>query len=394
MCKKLTKLVSESEGMRVELARYHLAYGDVDPNQFPEGKANYARSRETEVKAHLKLVEEEATLLSRRIVELEVENRGLRSEMSDMRDKCGGVNEEEEEEPIEVVSEKLVPQVDLGWELKARGQSGTIGRKTECTQDNRANGTTDTGVAESSVLRDGSPVQTKGMLSVCQITREGPVGGEWSPLVQEEVSGREEDRGLHGKTVKDCETLLSLKEHACIVSSAIQLLTSPSNGLASTPVAMPEAGFQNKGKAQPPGQSSFIQGPVNESLALLQNMLLAFIGHLDKLLTDSELGRLSFQKDAHVRDSYMFPFILGEFAGHNMDAQNVMEHNMMEEVCTTDIKERGKHTQQGPSSQLNKMQSPRDPKVLLILQAISVLHRWAQIKEPGLADNEVLIKKF
>ena len=67
---------------------------------------------------------------------------------------------------------------------------------------------------------------------------------------------------------------------------------------------------------------------------------------------------------------------------------------MMEEVCTTDIKERGTHTQQGPSSQLNKMQSPRDPKVLLILQAISVLHRWAQIKEPGLADNEVLIKKF
>ncbi|XP_056444598.1 uncharacterized protein si:ch211-197l9.2 [Gadus chalcogrammus] len=390
MCKKLTKLVSESEGMRVELVRYHLAYGDVDPNQFPEGKASYARSRETEVKAHLKLVEEEATLLSRRIVELEVENRGLRSEMSDMRDKCGGAMEEEEEEPMELVPEKLVPQVDVGWELKERGQSGTMGHTTEYTQDNKANGTTDAGVVESFVLRDGSPAQTKGMLSVCQITRESPVGGEWSPLVQEEVSGRKEDRALHGKTVKDYETLLSLKEHACIVSSAIQLLTSPSNGLSSTPVAMPETGFQNK--AQPPGQTLFIQGAVNESLALLQNMLLAFIGHLEKLMTYSGLGDLSFQKGAHFCDSFMLPIILREFAGHNMDAQNVIEHNMMEEACATDIEERVKHTQQGSSSQFNMMQSRRDPKVLLILQAISVLHRWGQVNEPGRADNEARAK--
>ncbi|CAL8367184.1 unnamed protein product [Lota lota] len=388
MCKKLTKLVSESEGMHVELARYHSAYGDVDPNQFREGKANYAHSRETEVKAHLKLVEEEATLLSRRIVELEVENRGLRAEMSDMQDKCGGATREEEEEPMEIVSEKLVSQVDLGWELKAKRQSVTMGHTTEYTQDNKANGTTNAGVVESSVLRDGSPAQTKGMLSVRQITQEGPVGGEWSPLVQEEASGRKENRGLHGMTVKDCETLLSLKEHACIVSSAIQFLTSPTNGLASTPVSIRETGFQNKGKAQPPGQNLFFQGPVNDSLALLQNMLLAFIGHLEKLLTDSELGGLSFQKDAHFCDSYMLPFILGEFAGHNMDAQKVIEHNIIEEDCTTDIKERVKHTQQGPSSQLNMMQSRRDPKMLLILQAISVLHRWCQVKEPGLADNE------
>ncbi|KAG7216002.1 hypothetical protein INR49_003524 [Caranx melampygus] len=90
MCKKLTKLVSESEGMREELAKYHSTYGDIDATQSPEGKHNSAHTREAEVKVHLKLVEEEATLLSRRIVELEVENRGLRAEMSDLREKVGG----------------------------------------------------------------------------------------------------------------------------------------------------------------------------------------------------------------------------------------------------------------------------------------------------------------
>ncbi|KAJ3586412.1 hypothetical protein NHX12_012810 [Muraenolepis orangiensis] len=193
MCKKLTKLVSESEGMRVELARYHSAYGDVDTSQFPEGKANHARARETEVKAHLKLVEEEATLLSRRIVELEVENCGLRAEMSDLRDKCGGATEEEEEEeePMEFVAKKQVSQDDPGWELGGlRGQSVSTGHTAEYTQDNAANDPTNTGVVESSVLGDVSPAQTKGMLSVCQITRQGPVGGEWSPLVREEARAK------------------------------------------------------------------------------------------------------------------------------------------------------------------------------------------------------------
>jgi len=376
MCKKLTKLVSESDGMRVELARYHSAYGDVDASQFPEGKANYARAREAEVKAHLKLVEEEATLLSRRIVELEVENRGLRAEMSDLRDKCGGATEEEEEETMELVSEKQVSPVRLGWELKTRGQSVTMGHTSEFTQDTEAvNGATNTGVVESSVPRDVSPAQIKAMLSVCQATREGPVGGEWTPLLQEEVSGKNEDRGLHGTAVKGCETLLSLKEHACIVRSTILLLTTtPTNGHSSTPVPIPEtARIQHKGEAPPPGQNLFLQGPVNDSLALLQSMLLAFIGHLEKLLTDGELDGLSWA------------------AGHNVDAQNVIGSDIMEEVCPTRIMERARPSEHGPSSQLNIMQSCRDPTTLLILQTMSVLHWWWQVKDPGLADIEVKI---
>lgn len=90
MCKKLTKMALESEAMREELAKYRLLYGDVDENQAAAGTTNSAHTREAEVKVHLRLVEEEATLLSRRIVELEVENRGLRAEMSELRERGGG----------------------------------------------------------------------------------------------------------------------------------------------------------------------------------------------------------------------------------------------------------------------------------------------------------------
>uniref|UniRef100_A0A096MH59 SOGA coiled-coil domain-containing protein n=1 Tax=Poecilia formosa TaxID=48698 RepID=A0A096MH59_POEFO len=49
MCKKLTKLVSDSEAMREELARYQSTYGDVDILPLPEGKQSSAHAREAEV---------------------------------------------------------------------------------------------------------------------------------------------------------------------------------------------------------------------------------------------------------------------------------------------------------------------------------------------------------
>lgn len=54
-------------------------------NLTPSQVADSPHTREAEIRVHLKLVEEEANLLSRRIVELEVENRGLRAEMDDMK---------------------------------------------------------------------------------------------------------------------------------------------------------------------------------------------------------------------------------------------------------------------------------------------------------------------
>ncbi|XP_012866151.1 PREDICTED: protein SOGA1 [Dipodomys ordii] len=90
MCKKLTKLAKENDSMKEELLKYRSLYGDLDAALSAEELADAPHSRETELKVHLKLVEEEANLLSRRIVELEVENRGLRAEMDDLRDHGAG----------------------------------------------------------------------------------------------------------------------------------------------------------------------------------------------------------------------------------------------------------------------------------------------------------------
>uniref|UniRef100_A0A670JXK5 Microtubule crosslinking factor 2 n=1 Tax=Podarcis muralis TaxID=64176 RepID=A0A670JXK5_PODMU len=85
MCKKLTKLAKENDSMKEELTKYRSLYGDLESSLSIEELADSPHSREAELKVHLKLVEEEANILSRRIVELEVENRGLRAEMEDMR---------------------------------------------------------------------------------------------------------------------------------------------------------------------------------------------------------------------------------------------------------------------------------------------------------------------
>ncbi|KAI3356734.1 hypothetical protein L3Q82_003413 [Scortum barcoo] len=92
MCKKLTKLVKGSEAMKEELAKYRSLYGDVNASLTVEEVADSPHTREAEIRVHLKLVEEEANLLSRRIVELEMENRGLRAEMDDMKGTQGGNN--------------------------------------------------------------------------------------------------------------------------------------------------------------------------------------------------------------------------------------------------------------------------------------------------------------
>ncbi|XP_073669036.1 microtubule cross-linking factor 2 isoform X2 [Paramisgurnus dabryanus] len=93
MCKKLTKMVKDNEAMKEELGKFRSLYGEVDASLTVEEVADSPHTREAEVKVHLKLVEEEANLLSRRIVELEVENRGLRAEMDEMKiqESPGGV---------------------------------------------------------------------------------------------------------------------------------------------------------------------------------------------------------------------------------------------------------------------------------------------------------------
>ncbi|KAM6149137.1 LOW QUALITY PROTEIN: microtubule cross-linking factor 1 [Erethizon dorsatum] len=85
MRKKMAKLDREKDELEQELQKYKSLYGDVD-SPLPMGEAGGPPStREAELKLRLKLVEEEANILGRKIVELEVENRGLKAEMEDMR---------------------------------------------------------------------------------------------------------------------------------------------------------------------------------------------------------------------------------------------------------------------------------------------------------------------
>ncbi|XP_069709949.1 microtubule cross-linking factor 1 isoform X3 [Phaenicophaeus curvirostris] len=85
MRKKMAKLGREKDELEQELQKYKSIYGDVD-SPLPTREAGGPPStREAELKLRLKLVEEEANILGRKIVELEVENRGIKAEMEDMR---------------------------------------------------------------------------------------------------------------------------------------------------------------------------------------------------------------------------------------------------------------------------------------------------------------------
>ncbi|XP_072267529.1 microtubule cross-linking factor 1 isoform X2 [Pyxicephalus adspersus] len=85
MRKKMAKLGKEKDELDQELEKYKSVYGDVE-SPLPTGETGGPPStREAELKLRLKLVEEEANILGRKIVELEVENRGIKAEMEDLR---------------------------------------------------------------------------------------------------------------------------------------------------------------------------------------------------------------------------------------------------------------------------------------------------------------------
>ena len=87
MRKKMAKIDKEKDRLDQELQKYRSFYGDVD-SPLPKGEAGGpATTRESELKLRLRLVEEEANILGRKIVELEVENRGLKAELDDMREE-------------------------------------------------------------------------------------------------------------------------------------------------------------------------------------------------------------------------------------------------------------------------------------------------------------------
>ncbi|XP_062890463.1 microtubule cross-linking factor 3-like isoform X2 [Mobula hypostoma] len=85
MRKKMAKIDKEKDRLERELQKYRSFYGDLD-SPLPKGEAGGPpTTREAELKLRLRLVEEEANILGRKIVELEVENRGLKAELDDVR---------------------------------------------------------------------------------------------------------------------------------------------------------------------------------------------------------------------------------------------------------------------------------------------------------------------
>ncbi|XP_018079128.1 microtubule cross-linking factor 1 isoform X2 [Xenopus laevis] len=85
MRKKMAKLGKEKDDLEQDLEKYKSVYGDVDGPLSTGETGGPPSTREAELKLRLKLVEEEANILSRKIVELEVENRGVKAEMEDLR---------------------------------------------------------------------------------------------------------------------------------------------------------------------------------------------------------------------------------------------------------------------------------------------------------------------
>ncbi|CAH2249736.1 SOGA3 isoform X1 [Pelobates cultripes] len=85
MRKKMAKIDKDKDRIEYELQKYKSFYGDLD-SPLPKGEASGPpTTREAELKLRLRLVEEEANILGRKIVELEVENRGLKAELDDLR---------------------------------------------------------------------------------------------------------------------------------------------------------------------------------------------------------------------------------------------------------------------------------------------------------------------
>ncbi|KAL7864884.1 hypothetical protein AOLI_G00163040 [Acnodon oligacanthus] len=276
MCKKLTKMAVECESMREELAKYRLLYGDVDSSQAAAGTTTSAHTREAEVKVHLRLVEEEATLLSRRIVELEVENRGLRAEMSEMRERAGG-GQEDEDEVVEGGGERLAMSVCVG-----------------------------VGVNADEMVCSGHPrfEETNGSEDrpLSQILREGPVGGERDPLEDQEKSAENTECAKQAQSesgcsvsLKDLEALLAIRDQAMLVTSTIQLLTGQTkNGLrpASNHSLISDTPYLSKKEVESQWRSNPwlldpMLSPLTSGLEVLQAQLCALVARLEALVNSA-----------------------------------------------------------------------------------------------------------
>lgn len=286
MCKKLTKMVEECETMREELSQYRLLYGDVDASQSATGTTNSVHTREAEVKVHLRLVEEEAMLLSRRIVELEVENRGLRAEMNEMRERAGW-GQEDEDEVIE-------------------GREKCLATSITVREENEANDVTRNKNSESEERTEGN-VKSVGIVEVencplSHILRDEPMDVMTNHPQDQNICDENAEKE-HGYTssLKNMEALLAIRDQAMLVKSIIQfMIPSAKNGfsLTSNHNLIPSHPFLSKLKAESHCLNNSwvldpMMSPLTSGLEVLQTQLHTLVSKLDVLVNSvpSETGQ-------------------------------------------------------------------------------------------------------
>lgn len=139
MRKKMAKIDKEKDRLEQELQKYRSFYGDVD-SPLPKGEAGGPpTTRESELKLRLRLVEEEANILGRKIVELEVENRGLKAELDDLRgdELTGGAADPSSREQSEALSElrQQLQLVEDEAELLRRNLADVEEQNTKMTSE-------------------------------------------------------------------------------------------------------------------------------------------------------------------------------------------------------------------------------------------------------------------
>ncbi|KAK1156120.1 hypothetical protein AOXY_G26232 [Acipenser oxyrinchus oxyrinchus] len=359
MCKKLTKMAKENDSMKEDLVKYRSLYGDLDSSLSLEEIAHSPHSREAELKVHLKLVEEEANLLSRRIVELEVENRGVRAEMDDMKSQelqghlvlasasygeCGEsmmelkrhlqfVEEEADllrrslleleeqnkllmndlnkyksehdldttmsEDSCSVISEPSQEEL-----VTAKLQIGELSGKVKKLQyENRVllSNLQRCDLASYQSTRPSMETDAEaGDSAECiptPIRREGPIGGENdSREDQERPTGIRSNRNPDNYEVfsprflrtRDFEAMLTIKDQAELVSKAIDLLISDSNGFTSYPKVCPTIDSteqtlnESVDKNEAPSDLKLVSA-LNIRLSALQREMVSFMKKVDNL---------------------------------------------------------------------------------------------------------------
>uniref|UniRef100_A0A663N4P6 Uncharacterized protein n=1 Tax=Athene cunicularia TaxID=194338 RepID=A0A663N4P6_ATHCN len=280
MCKKLTKLAKENDSMKEELLKYRSLYGDLDSSLSVEELADSPHSREAELKVHLKLVEEEANILSRRIVELEVENRGLRAEMDDMKGQgdrdlpgqdvrflagisgCGDAGDtvaelrrhlQFVEEEAELLRRSLLELEDQNklllneltkyksdHELDVTLSEDSCSVVSEPSQEELA--TAKVQISELSGKVKKLQYENRVLLSnlqrcdlaSCQTTRPMlETDAEAGDSAQVPGGGKVPDGPAKLLKPKDLETLQGIRDQAALVSKAIDVLISDANGFTS-----------------------------------------------------------------------------------------------------------------------------------------------------------------